>query len=299
MVRALETLGLTSKESLGYLSLVRSGTSTAQQVSRALSVHYPAVYRILQSLQSKGWIEVSQERPNRYHARAPRIMAEEARQSKEEILLAAAETVADLKETAFPRGRSTDADLWMYKGAEPIGRKLGEVVLSGSRQVLCVSPFPVAPEVLRLLFDVLRRSHKPVRVVLNEANRSDLPEVGGLLGRNVRVTFQFPARPLPKTRLAHTFVFPSDQEVFILNSFYRDGNLVVDKLQGLWIGDMDYVRVQLEAMLLDLADTRRRRGLPKVSRARPRHGRVDWLRTGMDQSIDPRPDAATKSKTRS
>jgi hypothetical protein len=63
--------------------------------------------------------------------------------------------------------------------------------------------------------------------------------------------------------LAHTYVFPSDEEVFILNSFYRDGEFVSDKLQGLWVGDMDFVRVQLEAMLLDLSEPRARRALPR------------------------------------
>ncbi len=68
-VRALETLGLTGKEAAAYLNLQRSGASSAQQVSQLLGVQYPAVYRILQSLQSKGWIDISQERPNRYRAR--------------------------------------------------------------------------------------------------------------------------------------------------------------------------------------------------------------------------------------
>jgi hypothetical protein len=137
------------------------------------------------------------------------------------------------------------------------------VILSSNSQILCVSPFAVAPEILRLLFDALGRSRRLVRVVLNETNRADLAEIGGLLGRNIRVQFHFPPRPLPKTRLAHTYVFPSDEEVFILNSFYRDGEFVSDKLQGLWVGDMDFVRVQLEAMLLDLSEPRTRRALPR------------------------------------
>ena len=263
VVRALETLGLTGKEARAYLGLVGTGTSTAHEVSQSLGVQYPAVYRILQSLQTKGWIEVSQERPNRYRARAPRIMAEEARQSREESLVAAAEAVAELREAAPSKGRSTDSDLWMYKGAEAIGRKLREVVLASNRQILCASPFPVAPEILRLLFDVLGRSRRVVRAVLNEANRTDMAEIGGLLGRNVRVQFQFPSRSLPATRLAHTFVFPSDEEVFILNSFYRDGAFVADKLQGLWVGDMDFVRMQLEATLLDRPRSQGRRALPR------------------------------------
>src|SRR6266487_1275607 len=263
--RALETLGLTGKEARAYLGLVRNGVSTAQQVSVHLGVQYPAVYRILQSLQTKGWVEVSRERPNRYRARAPRIVAEEARQARGDDLDSAAEVVGRLRESLPSGGREADTDLWIYKGAESIGRKLREVVLSSDRQILCVSPFPVAPEILRLLFDALGRSRRLVRVVLNERNREDLAELGGLLARTMRIQFHFPARPLTKTRLAHTYVFPSDEQVFILNSFYRDGNLAMDKLQGLWIGDMDFVRIQLEAMLLDLSRPRARRALPKAA----------------------------------
>lgn len=252
--KALEALGLTGKEARAYLTLLQNGVSTAQQISGLLNVQYPAVYRLLQSLQTKGWIEVSQERPNRYRARAPRIVAEEARQSRQDDLAAASEVVAELREPSAPRVRETDGDLWIYKGPESIGRKLREIVLSSTSQILCASPFPVAPEILRLLFDALSRSRRVVRVVLNEANKKDLADVGGLLGRNVRVSFRFPDRPLPRTRLAHSYVFPSDQEVFILNSFYREGALVADKLQGLWVGDMDFVRIQLEAMLEHVGD---------------------------------------------
>jgi sugar-specific transcriptional regulator TrmB len=249
--RALEMLGLTGKEASAYLALLRNGTSTAHAVADLLSVQYPAVYRVLQALQTKGWIEVSRERPNHYRARAPRIVAEEARQNRADDLVAAAEAVGGLAETG-PRHRGTEGDLWIYKGAESVGRKLREVVLASRSQVLCASPFPVDPEVLRLLFDALGRTRRIVRIVLNERNREDVAALGGLLGSNVRVQFRFPGRPLPQTRLAHTYVFPNDEEVFILNSFYRDGSFVSDKLQGLWIGDMDFVRVQLEAMLQGL-----------------------------------------------
>lgn len=266
-LRALESLGLTGKEASAYFCLLRNGVSTAQQISQLLGVQYPAVYRILQSLQAKGWIEVSQERPNHYRARAPRIVAEEARQSRTDDLVAAAEAVGGLEETIAPRGHDSGSDLWIYKGAESIGRKLREVVLASRSQVLCASPFPLAPEVLRIVVDALGRSRRLVRLVLNEANREDITELGALLGPNLRVQLRFPARPLPKTRLAHTFIFPNDEQVFILNSFYRDGRLVADRLQGLWVGDADFVRMQLEAMLQDLeVQTKRiRRRLPRAA----------------------------------
>src|SRR3989442_1191200 len=204
--------------------------------------------------------------PRALHGSCGRSAADEAQQTRGDDLVAAAEVVGGLKESSPSKGRAPETDVWIYKGAESIGRKLREVILSSSGQILCVSPFPVAAEILHLLFDALGRSRRLVRVVLNESNRPDLAELSGPLGRTTRVQFHFPARPLSTTRLAHTYVFPSDQEVFILNSFYRDGEFAADKLQGLWVGDMDFVRIQLEAMLLDLARPARaeRKGLPKA-----------------------------------
>jgi len=263
-VRALEALGLTGQESAAYLVLLRGGTASARSVSDALQVQHPAVYRILQSLQTKGWIEVSRERPNRYRARPPRIVAEEARANRTDDLVSAAEAVAGFEEATGPPRRETEADLWIYKGADRVGRKLREIVLASRAQILCASPFPVDPEILRLVVDAVGRSRRLARIVLNAANRRDMAALRALLGPNARVQFRFPERPLPRTRLAHTFVFPSDGEVFILNSFYRDGALVPEKLQGLWVGDMDFVRIQLEAMLQGLDEPRRlRRRLPR------------------------------------
>jgi len=105
------------------------------------------------------------------------------------------------------------------------------------------------------VFDAVGRSRRPVRIVMNEANRAEAATLASLLGPTAKVQFRFPARPLPRTRIAHTFVFPTDQEVFILNSFYRDDRFIADKLQGLWVGDMDFVRIQLEATLQDLEET--------------------------------------------
>ena len=262
---SLERLGPTRKEAKAYLVLVRNGPSTASEVSRLLGVQYPAVYRVLHSLQGKGWIEASRDRPNRYRARNPRVVAEQARQAHAEELGAAAERTAALAEEFAARSRGLEADLYLYKGPEGVGNKLREVVLSATDEVLVVSPFAVDTEVVRMIFGALRRSRVRSRVILNVANAGDVEILRRELGGSSRVELRFPAARHPDTRLAHTFVFPSDRELFILNSFYRDGVLVLEKLQGLWIGDADYVRLQLEAMVrgLETPPRRRARALPK------------------------------------
>src|SRR2546422_4274019 len=94
---SLETLGLTRKESNAYLILVRNGGCSAAEVSRLLGVQYPAVYRVLHSLQGKGWIEASRDRPNRYRARNPRVVAEQGRQAPGE-----GNRAADPREAELP-----------------------------------------------------------------------------------------------------------------------------------------------------------------------------------------------------
>src|SRR5437867_9758372 len=116
VLASLETLGLTRKEANAYVVLVRNGASTAADVSRLLGVQYPAVYRILHSLQGKGWVEASRDRPNRYRARNPRVVSEVARQSRIDALGDAAERAASLVDEVRPGTRAMEADLYLYKG---------------------------------------------------------------------------------------------------------------------------------------------------------------------------------------
>src|SRR2546425_12857361 len=117
---ALERLGLTRKEAKAYLGLVRTGVSTASEVARLLSVQYPAVYRVLHSLQGEGWIEATRDRPNRYRARNPRVVAEQARQAHADRLSAAAERAATLVDEYSARPRTMEADLYLYTGLEGV-----------------------------------------------------------------------------------------------------------------------------------------------------------------------------------
>jgi len=152
-----------------------------------------------------------------------------------------------------------ESDLYLYKGPESVAGKLREVVLSATGEILVVSPFTVDLEVLRMILAALRRSRQRARVILNQANAGEVARLRGDGRGPIRIELRFPAVRHSDTRLAHTFVFPSDRELYILNSFYREGALVLEKLQGLWIGDADYVRLHLEAMVRGLAGAPRRR----------------------------------------
>ena len=94
------------------------------------------------------------------------------------------------------------------------------------------------------------------------------PEQNAILQGALDVAYEIgsePARRPARQVDPRVGLVQRDRELFVLNSFYRDGAFVPEKLQGLWIGDADYVRLQLEAMVRGLSTGGRRplRVLPR------------------------------------
>src|SRR5207249_11985688 len=67
---ALERVGLGRYEALVFVNLARSGAATAGELARASGVNRVQTYRALESLESRGLVEVTIDRPRRYAARA-------------------------------------------------------------------------------------------------------------------------------------------------------------------------------------------------------------------------------------
>ncbi len=59
--RALRDLSLTDYETMAYLSLLKSGELTANDVSSATTIPFSKVYTVLETLEKKGWVEVRVE----------------------------------------------------------------------------------------------------------------------------------------------------------------------------------------------------------------------------------------------
>ena len=67
---ALHRIGLSQYEAVVFLNLARAGVATAGEIARASGVNRVQTYRALESLEGRGFVEVTLERPKRYAARA-------------------------------------------------------------------------------------------------------------------------------------------------------------------------------------------------------------------------------------
>ena len=116
----LEAFGLSSYESRVFLELLRSGTLTARQVSNQSEVPYGRIYDVLNSLDSRGLIIKSGDRPQKFHAIEPENAIERLKTSKvrelDQLLNSAGEIQRELEKVYS--GKDSDEILWKLGVAE-------------------------------------------------------------------------------------------------------------------------------------------------------------------------------------
>ncbi len=143
---ALEQLGLTGSEVKAYVALLRGGTMTANDVSRAARIPYSKVYDSLKSLHAKGWVEEQKSRPVVFTARPPDTAIEELRarqqterKEKEQLVL------DELMGIYAKTGEQERPDLWIMRGTNEIRSRVKNLLLNCRAELLIVLPPQVIP----------------------------------------------------------------------------------------------------------------------------------------------------------
>jgi sugar-specific transcriptional regulator TrmB len=145
--RALREIGLTEYETLAYLSLLRNGEMTAENVSDASSIPYSKVYSVLDSLHDKGWIDLEGGRPRKYFPRSPddALRAEQLRMESEfeenrEVV------VGELQPLYEEKDIREMPEIWMVRGEIGTVDKAMELIRKAKKEVMLA--FPWLPETL-------------------------------------------------------------------------------------------------------------------------------------------------------
>lgn len=143
---ALEELGLNGSEVRAYVALLRGGTMTASDVSRAARIPYSKVYQALESLHKKGWVAQQKSRPIVYTAKPPDTSLEELR-SRQETDRVEKEKVAleELMRIYVKRGEQEKPDVWIMRGANEILSRVKNQLLNCRTELLVALPPQLLP----------------------------------------------------------------------------------------------------------------------------------------------------------
>lgn len=143
---ALERLGLTGSEVKAYVALLRGGTMTASDVSRAARVPYSKVYDSLESLHKKGWVGEQKSRPIVYTARPPDTALEELRSRQEgERREREQAALEELMGIYVSRGEQEKPDIWIMRGSNEILSRVKNLLLNCRAELLIALPTQLLP----------------------------------------------------------------------------------------------------------------------------------------------------------
>lgn len=133
--RVLRELGLTEYEASIYLALVMYGEATAKELSRKSGVPYTRAYDALESLERKGWIEVIEERPLVFRAKAPidvsELVKDDLRRRMEEI----EKVFRDSLQPLYEAKGSERSEFFILRSRGSIASRLESLIDSSTRSL--------------------------------------------------------------------------------------------------------------------------------------------------------------------
>jgi len=138
----LRKVGLTEYEANAYIILLEKGALTAKQISYGAQIPYSKVYQTLNSLEKKGWIEVTRKRPSKYFPKSPETALKTAKNVFEDEWVQAEKTLMDELIPLYEKLKTREKyDIWILRGSSNIISKFKEMAKKCKHEMLIALPF--------------------------------------------------------------------------------------------------------------------------------------------------------------
>jgi len=138
----LRKAGLTDYEVNAYLVLLEKGALTAKQISYGAQIPFSKVYQVLNSLEKKGWIEVSRKRPSKYFPKSPEAALKAAKAAMESEWMQVERAVADELMPLYEKIKSKEKyAIWILRGLPNIASKFKDMIKNCREEMLIAFPF--------------------------------------------------------------------------------------------------------------------------------------------------------------
>tara|TARA_B100001179_G_C18546566_1_gene384081 strand:+ start:306 stop:1055 length:750 start_codon:yes stop_codon:yes gene_type:complete len=155
-IKAMSEFGLTGYEIKAYLTLLEFGSRTASEISENSTVPYSKIYDVLNNLETKGWIEVKQSRPNKFYPKSPSSAVETINLESEMRRKRSEKQIVDELQPAYDKkGVRERPDIWIVKGQHNILNKTKETIENCEEELLIAIP-PVLSELTSLFLPTLK-----------------------------------------------------------------------------------------------------------------------------------------------
>lgn len=256
---AFLTLNLTHKEALAYYILATGGVMTAEDISKKIEVQYPIVYRTLEGLKAKGWIESTAERPKKYRAVNPKTAAEASGRQQIEKLNEAVDVIDRLLSHRFNENTEiTKQEIWTIRGLENLLKKIRDIGLKTEKiSGTIMGPIddttfnaimgvlPVIPVTIQVIGPPIVRIHpgleKRIRITHPYFDKNS--SINPVLHEITRSKEDFFKKVHRSSRFASIQLIFDEREALLINLPYRDHRLIENKVWANWIIDTEYVSV--------------------------------------------------------
>ncbi|WP_225370247.1 TrmB family transcriptional regulator [Methanobrevibacter arboriphilus] len=119
-IGSLKMFGLSTYESMVYLSMTYMISGTATEISLNSNVPRTKIYDVLKSLSNKGFIEIERGRPLKYHIVPP---SDVFRRYKQKLLDELEETEMNLNYAYESQLSKIPAPIWLIHGTDRIIKK--------------------------------------------------------------------------------------------------------------------------------------------------------------------------------
>ena len=179
--KSLEKVGLTSYEIKSFVALIKTGESTASDLSKQCGVPYSKIYEVLGVLEEKGWIGSDKSRPTKYFAKSPNSALQTTKQRIEEDFAKNEKTILnDLNPIYKKSGTAERPDIWVVTGTMNIVTKIFELIESCKKEVLIAIPKAGEGLVKQALPKLRQLNEKGVKITILTSDKFDKEATKGL-----------------------------------------------------------------------------------------------------------------------
>jgi len=147
MISIIKSFGLTDYESKAYITILRLGICTAEQLSEYANIPLPRVYDTVGELQKKGFVLVTKTRPKKFKAVTPekalnRLIEDRKKEMSREIEKLKHEAQISIKKLSSIENLSNNEeklDMWTTRKRKNVMAILEEQKATAKKEVLIFS----------------------------------------------------------------------------------------------------------------------------------------------------------------